>query len=289
MGGKLRPFRKRTKAARVRGSPRDDFSKTVRHLIAGQVGNLCSNQGCGAPTSGPSASRGFSNVGVGAHITGASSRGPRYDPKLTPAQRKSADNAIWLCQRCGKLVDDDTSTYSVHELHDWKTRAIERARRALETGKVLRPGPSKSTKNHGKRIFERSDQILSEASLISLTDRLLNDHSALLRALDPVDEWIDFFRLEGNQYLMPALRASAAAVRTALRALCAFIGVNFWLDGSGTRLVMHPALNVDRGGSGAPGETEAYDKFAGQLDEAAFAVRAAYVVYRRTIADQLHL
>lgn len=66
------------------------------------------------------------NVGVAAHITAASKGGPRYDPTLTRAQRRSADNGIWCCQTCGTLVDADDSKYTVEELREWKARAERR-------------------------------------------------------------------------------------------------------------------------------------------------------------------
>lgn len=53
----------------------------------------------------------------------ASRGGPRYDASLTPEQRQDADNGIWLCQNCAKLVDNDQTRYPVEVLRDWKTRA----------------------------------------------------------------------------------------------------------------------------------------------------------------------
>jgi hypothetical protein len=49
------------------------------------------------------------NVGVAAYITAASPGGPRYDPALTTDQRSGGENAIWLCQTCGKLVEKPVS------------------------------------------------------------------------------------------------------------------------------------------------------------------------------------
>jgi hypothetical protein len=87
---------------------RDDFSEEVKRTVAARVGHLCSNPKCRAPTSGPQIDSSKAlNVGVASHITAASPGGPRYDQALTPDQRKSADNALWLCQTCGKLVDND--------------------------------------------------------------------------------------------------------------------------------------------------------------------------------------
>lgn len=113
---------------------RDDFSARVLKDIAAEVGHLCSNPDCNAPTSGPSKQRGTSSVGVGAHITAAAKGGPRYARKLTPAKRSAASNALWLCNNCGRLVDNDTSEYTVAELRRWKTTAIKRAQQDLASG-----------------------------------------------------------------------------------------------------------------------------------------------------------
>lgn len=78
--------------------------------------------------------KGISNVGVGAHITAAAPGGPRYDASLTEDERRSAANAIWLCNTCGRLVDNDTSTYTVAQLVQWKREAIDRAQKALASG-----------------------------------------------------------------------------------------------------------------------------------------------------------
>jgi hypothetical protein len=60
------------------------------------------------------------NAGVAAHITAASPGGPRYDPTLTPEERRHPRNAIWLCQTCGKLIDNDQTKFTEEELRHWK-------------------------------------------------------------------------------------------------------------------------------------------------------------------------
>lgn len=72
------------------------------------------------------------NIGVAAHITAASPDGPRFDPSLTAEQRSSVQNGIWLCQTCGKLVDNDELRYTLAVLRDWKIAAEAAATRDLE-------------------------------------------------------------------------------------------------------------------------------------------------------------
>src|SRR3954454_24657270 len=100
---------------------RDDFSEAVKATLAKRVSFVCSRRDCRAPTSGPQMdSEKALNVGVAAHITAASERGPRFDASLTPEQRSSVDNGIWLCQTCGKLVDNDGIRFPADELRSWK-------------------------------------------------------------------------------------------------------------------------------------------------------------------------
>jgi hypothetical protein len=74
---------------------------------------------------------GVVNVGVASHITAASPDGPRYDPNLTPEQRRHQSNGIWLCQNDGKLVDSDSEHFTVEKLREWKQLAEERSFRAI--------------------------------------------------------------------------------------------------------------------------------------------------------------
>jgi hypothetical protein len=114
---------------------RDDFSEDVKRNIAARVGYRCSNPSCRAPTSGPQIDPSKSlNVGVASHITAASLGGPRYDPELTPEERKHANNAIWLCQTHGKLVDNDKLRFTEEELRWWKRQAENEA--MLRIGKA---------------------------------------------------------------------------------------------------------------------------------------------------------
>lgn len=114
---------------------RDDFLQPVKNTVAQRVGVCCSNPGCRQPTSGPSDSeRAVTNVGVTAHIAAASPGGPRFDPGMTSEQRSSVDNAIWLCQKCAKAIDDDGVRYTPALLRTWKAGAEDRAREAIEKG-----------------------------------------------------------------------------------------------------------------------------------------------------------
>lgn len=113
---------------------RDEFPKPVVETLAKRVGNRCSNPTCRKRTSGPHTEQDKSlNVGVAAHITAASPDGPRYDPSLTPEERKEIGNGIWLCQSCGKLVDNDEARYTKVLLIRWRQDAEQEALREVES------------------------------------------------------------------------------------------------------------------------------------------------------------
>jgi hypothetical protein len=109
---------------------RDDFSKQTIAEIAKAVGYRCSNPECGRATVGANGAQdGLINLGVAAHITAASLGGPRFEAGLTPEERRSKSNGLWLCQDCGKLIDSDPKKFTVELLLDWRRNAQNRARR----------------------------------------------------------------------------------------------------------------------------------------------------------------
>ncbi len=112
---------------------RDDFSARTLDTLAKRVGFRCSNPVCGRPTAGPrSEADATVNIGVGAHISAAATGGPRFDPTMSAAQRRSAANGIWLCQVCAKLIDNDVTRYTACLLKDWKRQAEAAAIAQLE-------------------------------------------------------------------------------------------------------------------------------------------------------------
>jgi hypothetical protein len=125
-----------------------------------------------------------SNVGVGAHITAAAAGGPRFDKRLTAAERSSADNGIWMCGRCGRLVDNDAVNYSVGLLRRWKRQAILRARKDLERGdrnpRLQNQADVLATFRAAHRA-EREAQIAQEAVMAShrVLDTLANAHGTV--------------------------------------------------------------------------------------------------------------
>ena len=133
---------------------RDDFTKKTIDILAKRVGYLCSNPDCRKPTVGPNSAKDKATiVGIGAHITAASSGGPRYDGTLTTEQRKDIDNGIWLCTNCATLIDKDPGSFPIAMLNDWKNVSED------EMNKQLRGVELKA-----ERPFLEADLIWSNCS-----------------------------------------------------------------------------------------------------------------------------
>jgi hypothetical protein len=138
-------------------SNRDEFAPDVKDTLSKRVGMLCSR--CFRATSGPHENPLKAvNIGVAAHITAAAPGGARYDASLTPQQRKDISNGIWLCQFCGKLVDNDAKRFPVERLRLWKQRAEERRRQSVE-GEIL-----VSADAFQPRVFESLQQLFERVT-----------------------------------------------------------------------------------------------------------------------------
>lgn len=130
---------------------RDEFRQPTIRQIAQRAGYRCSNPGCLRPTIGPDGGRKTTNLGVAAHITAAAEGGPRFDPNLTGEERSAAENGIWLCQTCSRLVDVDLPSHSTEQLREWKTLAEMRAYLGLRGFEIAVP-----------RTFELLERMIPE-------------------------------------------------------------------------------------------------------------------------------
>ena len=122
----------------IKHSKRDNFPVRIKETLAKRCGTLCSNPDCCVLTYGPQMNPNSSvNIGVAAHIEGASKGSARYNHNQTEQERKSINNGIWLCQNCAKLIDNDEKKYTIDLLHEWKRKAVNRAKRAIGNKKIL--------------------------------------------------------------------------------------------------------------------------------------------------------
>lgn len=130
-------------------SNRDDFTSRTVLVLAQRVSYLCSHPECRKLTIGPHSDPTKSiNLGEAAHISAAAPGGKRYDPAMTPFQRRSPNNGIWLCSTHATLIDRDENQFSTSLLHEWKADAENHAR----VGAFSNTAP-----RHNEVIYELSD------------------------------------------------------------------------------------------------------------------------------------
>ena len=110
---------------------RDEFSSKIKILAAQRTGYRCSI--CSISTIGPSHESAFATTSIGeaAHICAAAPKGKRYDPSMTPEERSSIDNCIWLCKIHARIIDRDDITYTVERLKGIKQKAERYAAEAI--------------------------------------------------------------------------------------------------------------------------------------------------------------
>lgn len=99
----------------------NEFRESTKSLLAKRANFECSSPYCDKRTSGPAADEEKAiNLGEAAHIRGAKKGSARYDKDMTPEERRSISNGIWLCRTCAKMIDNDEKRFRIDLLHKWK-------------------------------------------------------------------------------------------------------------------------------------------------------------------------
>lgn len=110
--------------------PRDNFSNGTRHRLSDQVDHHCVFPGCWTLTSVPRPEgKGRVTVSHAAHVSAASENGPRYNPELTPEQRRALANGANLCATHATLVDRQSDRYPAETIQGWQGAAVETLQR----------------------------------------------------------------------------------------------------------------------------------------------------------------
>ena len=163
---------------------RDNFSKKDIEILRTRVANRCSNPKCRVVTTGPNHNQDKATiVGDAAHICAASKGGPRYDPKMTSKERKSINNAIWLCKNCAREIDVDSNSYPTALLHEWKKIAEKKANEELSN-------PLFNQREVNNEIINSISSLYSgipPSSLYSTQNLINNVISAHVKRLEKID------------------------------------------------------------------------------------------------------
>lgn len=150
---------------------RDDFSTKIKEELAKRVAYRCSNPQCRKPTIGPKdGSQGTVSIGEAAHICAAAPGGKRYDINMSPDERSSYQNGIWLCRNCAAMIDRDENYYTVALLHAWKQLAELEASNNI-SGKGMYVEPI-TLSNNDRTVVEKIIHIIEMGN----TKYMLKDH-----------------------------------------------------------------------------------------------------------------
>lgn len=113
---------------------RDEFDSKTVEALAKRASYICSNPDCRALTICPSDvdTEKYLYIGKAAHITAAALNGPRYDHILTPEQRQSIENGIFLCSNCADMIDKNQGIdFPTPQIKEWKSKHESWARSNL--------------------------------------------------------------------------------------------------------------------------------------------------------------
>ncbi|MBL4980151.1 hypothetical protein [Pseudomonas fluorescens] len=114
----------------IKNHPRHDFDKPTKLMLQHMVAGVCSNPDCLNHTIGSNIQRNsYAGNGIAAHICAAApgAGAARYDKNQTKEERQSFKNGLWLCGSCSIIIDRDEARYPVALLHEWKSKAENRA------------------------------------------------------------------------------------------------------------------------------------------------------------------
>lgn len=116
------------------------FSAKVKRDLRLQVGSYCSAPFCGIQTSVYDLNiRKPKLTGDAAHICGAKEGAARYadiDKLPNGSTRDGADNGIWLCTLCHRMIDNNSELFPVQTLLAWKCWAIQTHQNAGRTRRI---------------------------------------------------------------------------------------------------------------------------------------------------------
>jgi hypothetical protein len=76
------------------------------------------------------------SMGTASHICAAASGGPRYDGNMSPEQRRSVTNGIWMCRNHGTTIDSTDPKFTTEVLRTWKKEAEAESRLRVLNGSM---------------------------------------------------------------------------------------------------------------------------------------------------------
>ena len=103
---------------------------------------------------------------------------------MSPTARTNIDNALWLCQNCAKLLDNDPQRYPPDLLRRWRQISEEAARIAVESSTTRTTTTDYDLIRFYAQCFDRpafQDHFQQEGSMEAF-DRAIEDTITTLNA-----------------------------------------------------------------------------------------------------------
>lgn len=241
---------------------RDNFTQHTKWQLAQAANNHCVRPGCARLTHcfNP-ATNSMEHIGAAAHDSGAAPGGARFNPDLSPEQRKAYGNGAWLCMACATLVDRLEDLYPPGLLANWQRNASD-----ILLGLVQHPVPNfmvdfKEVRDFAKRFCDcvaaitlggnsrfdpslswqakcRIDALCQEclpygrlycvqyAHTANLQKRVVDGFSAIRSEMSPVNHntwWFDQ-EMQSFQLVRPFNQEERAAAQVAADRVCTIWG-----------------------------------------------------------------
>ena len=152
----------------------------------------------------------------------------------------------------------------------------------------------KQSNKHDTKIFNQSNEILTEQKLSDITQfHLLGNHSIKDSDYSALTEWCRFFEQTGNQYLDKRINRENQRLVDALFRLTDFIGYNFFTikgqNSQNKNQYLKPDWNPQRGEDPTPEKIAKYDEYAKELETLTKETLKHYAEYRLSIKRVLKI
>lgn len=301
---------------------RDDFPADVIRSAKMRAAYICANPNCRTFTIAPSTVDDLlvQYRGKVAHITAASKGGPRYEEQMTPGERMSISNAIFLCSNCADLIDKNYGIdYPVSTLHLWKeghyTWVLTHLNKTPNEGNNVSVSSSQQsggitantvnfntspafavdeTKRHDLATYLRLEAIIDEDFVHRFYDDLEGNAVCKVDDMHLLDKIHLLLRKTSNSFINDKLDATRITLLNSIPPLSDFVGVHFdkWpydQESNNFDIQLHPDYIRDT--RYKPMKWEDREKWTALFDELKklnLVFHEAYCSFRKAIKQVLH-
>ena len=153
----------------------------------------------------------------------------------------------------------------------------------------------KQTNEHDIKIYNQSNEILSEEKLLNIANFEVgaSKHAIRYDNYSLLENWCTFFERAGNQYLDKQTREQSKRLRASFLILIKFIRLNFseikHQNPNNENIYLRPDLNPDYEDNATEEQFAEWKEFARELDTLIDEVLDQYSKYRETVKKKLKI